>query len=84
MNETDTVFYNLMAVGIPILLSVLAFIGVIAVNALVKMGNDIGSIKITLGEFAIKHDGLEEKHKETKENHEKRLDKIEHKIFNCE
>lgn len=51
------------------LLTVLAFIGVLAVNALIKMANDIGEIKVSVKEQSAKHEGLE-----------KRIDIVEHKL----
>lgn len=55
----DLIIYKLLLWVVPILLTILAFIGALAVNALVKMGNDIGEIKITIKEISIKHEGLE-------------------------
>jgi hypothetical protein len=54
----------------PILLAVLGFIGALAVNALIKMGKDIGEIKVTIKEIDTKHSGLE-----------KRVERIEEHIY---
>ena len=73
MSQTDTIIYKLLIVGTPILLSILSFIGILAVKALIQMSNDLGSIKVTIGEIAAKHDNLE-----------KRVDKVEKKLFHCD
>lgn len=50
------------------LLSVIAFVGVLFVNAFLKMAKDINEIKTTVTVQASKHDGLEKRveHIETK------------------
>lgn len=70
MSTQQEQFYNLMIVGIPILLSILAFIGALAVNALIKMGKDINEIKVTVKEVMVKHDDLKD-----------RVSRLEEKIF---
>lgn len=55
---------------ITLLLGVLAFIGSLAVNALIKMGKDINEIKVTVKEVMVKHDDLKE-----------RVEKIEERVF---
>lgn len=57
----------LWALGI--LLSALAFIGALGVNALIKMARDINEIKVTVEKQSAKHEALEE-----------RMDKVEHKL----
>ena len=61
---------NFLLWAIGILLSILAFVGIIAVNTLIKMGTDINEIKNKLIEVVTKHDDLKE-----------RVDRIEEKIF---
>ena len=79
MSETEVVFYKMMIFGVPILLTVLAFIGSLAVNALITMGKDVNQIKITIRETSIRHDGLEKSHDELKE----RVLIVEKKLFDC-
>ena len=52
--EVKFILYMLSA-----LLAVLAFIGSLAVNALIKMSNDIHEIKTTIATSEVKHDNLE-------------------------
>jgi hypothetical protein len=66
----DSTIYTLMVWTIPVLLSVLAFIGALAVNALMKLANDVNEIKINLGKVSAKHEDLED-----------RIVRIENKIF---
>ena len=61
---------NFLLWAIGILLGILAFVGVIAVNTLIKMGKDINEIKIKLIEVVTKHDDLKD-----------RVDRIEEKVF---
>ncbi len=63
-NETQ---FTLWAVGI--LLAILAFVGVLAVNQLMKMASDLGEIKVIIGKIDTKHEELE-----------KRVNRIEEKI----
>lgn len=51
------------------LLAILAFVGALAVKALMKMASDINEIKISVKEQSAKHDGLE-----------KRVEIVEHKL----
>ena len=60
--------FLLWAIGI--LMAVLSFVGMLAVNALIKMGKDISEIKLNLIQLITKHDDLKE-----------RVDRIEEKIF---
>lgn len=53
----------------PILMAVLAFIGALGVNALMKMGSDLNAIKVEIQKITSEHDGLE-----------KRVDHIEKKL----
>lgn len=55
---------------ITLLLGILAFIGSLAVNALIKMGKDINEIKVTVKEVMVKHDDLKE-----------RVEKLEDKMY---
>ena len=43
------------------LLAILGFIGALAVNALIKMGNDIHDIKIALAHNTEKHEALRDR-----------------------
>jgi sensor domain CHASE-containing protein len=47
--------------GCGILLSVLAFIGGLAVNALMKMSNDLHEIKTTIATEMVKREALEKR-----------------------
>lgn len=69
MSVHEQIFYKLLIVGVPILLTILAFIGGLAVNALMKMGKDLNRIKVTIEGMSKQHDGLE-----------KRVSNLEHKI----
>ena len=64
-NETT---FLLWAVGA--FIAVVAFIGALAVNALLKMSNDLTEIKIAVREVAAKH-----------EDTEKRVTRIENHVF---
>ena len=67
MNET---IYTLLLWALPILLTILGFIGALAVNALMKLANDVGEIKLSIREVATKHEDLES-----------RVERLEDKIF---
>jgi hypothetical protein len=54
----------------PVFLSLLAFIGGLAVKALMQMSADINEIKTTIATESAKREAIEE-----------RLEKVEHKIF---
>jgi len=71
MSAQNQVMFQLMVYLLPFLMAILAFIGGLAVKALMKMGNDIGEIRITIAAICEKHDGLEA-----------RVDKMETKIYN--
>ena len=43
------------------LLSIIAFVGVLFVNAFLKMAKDINTIKTTIEVQSTKHDGLEKR-----------------------
>lgn len=59
------------------LLAVLAFIGALGVNAIIKMAKDLGEIKTTIAKIDEKHNSIEA----TVQHHEKRIEKIEDKIY---
>ena len=61
MSDKQKILYEILIFGIPILLSILAFIGALAVNALIKMGKDLTAIKVTIERISTKHDGLEKR-----------------------
>jgi hypothetical protein len=67
MNPTETSF---LLWGCGVLLAILSFIGALAVNQLMKMANDIGDIKITIGRVDEKHTALED-----------RVNRIEEKLY---
>lgn len=67
MNEFET---NFILWGCGVLLFVLSGIGGLAVKQLMKMADDLNSIKITIGRIDEKHDALQD-----------RVNKIEEKIF---
>ena len=77
MSEQQKTLYALMIWGIPILLAVLAFIGGLAVNALIKMGKDLTAIKITIERISTKHDGLEKR----VEVAEKNIEHLHEKVY---
>lgn len=51
------------------LLSIIAFVGILFINAFMKMAKDINTIKTTIQVQSTKHDSLEE-----------RVEKVEHKL----
>lgn len=61
MNEGDKISYHILMFAMPILLALLAFIGALAVNALVKMGNDLNAIKVAVQKITSEHEGLEKR-----------------------
>jgi len=67
LTENETTFV-LWAVGA--FIAIFAFVSVLAVNALVKMSNDLTDIKIAVREVATKH-----------EDTEKRVTRIENHVF---
>lgn len=71
MNATDETIYKLLLWALPVLISVLAFIGGLAVKSLMKMSNDIGEIKNKLTEVTTKHDELD-----------RRVERLESQIWN--
>lgn len=70
MTDMDQTFYRLLLYLIPILLSVLGFIGALMVKQLMKLSDSVNEIKVTISSIAAKHDDLE-----------KRVDKCEEKLF---
>lgn len=58
MNET---IYTLLLWALPVLLGILAFIGSLAVNSLIKMSNDLNDIKVMLKGISVRHDELEKR-----------------------
>ena len=63
--------------GIGILLAVLAFIGVLAVNALMQLSRDVNEIKTSFASLNAQHDGHEKQIDELGE----RVDRLEKKVF---
>lgn len=55
-NESQFLVWAVLA-----LLAVLAFIGGLVANAIIKMGNDINEIKIAVNTVATKHDEIEKR-----------------------
>ena len=51
------------------LLSIIAFVGILFINAFMKMAKDINTIKTTIQVQSAKHDSLEQ-----------RVEKVEHKL----
>lgn len=70
MNNTDQTIYSILLWTLPVLLTILGFIGALAVNALMTMSKDLGEIKINVREATAKHDALVD-----------RVEKIEDKVF---
>lgn len=66
MNTQDETIYRLLLWSMPILLSILSFVGLLAVKSLISLANDVNEIKITIARQGEKHDSLE-----------KRVDKLE-------
>lgn len=58
MTPTETSF---LLWGCGALLAILAFIGALAVNQLMKMATDINQIKVVIGKIDTKHDELEKR-----------------------
>jgi hypothetical protein len=55
-NETRFLIWAILAI-----LAVLAFIGGLVAKAIIKMGNDIGEIKVAVNTVATKHDEAEKR-----------------------
>lgn len=66
----DATIYRLLLWALPILLTILGFIGALAVNALMKLANDVNEIKVNIKEVSVKH-----------EDFESRLERLEDKIY---
>ena len=67
LTQTETTF---LLYGCGLLLGILAFIGSLAVNALINMARDLREIKITIAAESVRREALE-----------KRIDVIEKKIL---
>jgi hypothetical protein len=65
-NESQFLVWAVLA-----LLAVLAFIGALVANAIIKMGSDISEIKVAVNTVAVKHDETE-----------KRVARLEARVFN--
>ena len=52
---------NFLVWGCGILLSIIAFVGILSVKALMQMAADIGEIKITIATIDTKHDEIEKR-----------------------
>lgn len=70
MQQFDPVMYKLLLVITPILLAILAFVGALAVNWLVKINNSLQELKLTIATVSQKHEDLKE-----------RVDRLEEKIY---
>ena len=66
----DKTIYTLLLWALPILLTILGFIGALAVNALMKLANDVNEIKVSIREVATKHEDLEN-----------RIERLENKVY---
>lgn len=69
MTETDKLLYQLLIWVIPALLGILSFVGVLTVNWLKNISNNLDQINIKLERLIVRHDSLEQ-----------RVDKLEDKI----
>lgn len=74
MTQTEVSF---ILWGCGILLGILSFVGIIAVNQLMKMAFDLNQIKVIIGKIDTKHDALKEEHDELK----KEVREIRNKIY---
>ena len=70
MNNTDEAIYRILILLTPILLSILAFVGALSVNWLVKINNSLQEMKVIIAQISQKHDDLKE-----------RVDSMEEKIY---
>ena len=77
MSPTDTTIYTLLLYAMPVLLTVLAFIGGLAVNSLMKMSDNLNEIKITVQKMISEHESLEQSVRSI----DHRVEKVEGKIF---
>lgn len=68
--KMDYTIYKMLLWAIPVLLTILGFIGSLAVKALMKLANDVNEIKLDIREVAVKHEDLEH-----------RIERIEGKVF---
>lgn len=57
----DATIYQILIWTLPVLLGILAFIGTLAVKALVALANDVNEIKVTIATILQRHDGLEKR-----------------------
>ncbi len=73
----DPTIYKLLLWAFPALVGVLAFIGAIAVRALIGLNNSVNEIKVNLAATSLKHDSLEK----AQEKLEERIDKLETRIY---
>lgn len=70
MTFSDIATYELLKWAIPILLAIIGFVGVTAINYLIKMSNDLHEIKLNMVKNAERHDALE-----------KRVDNLEETVY---
>ena len=70
MNNTDEAIYRILILLTPVLLSILAFVGALSVNWLVKINNSLQEMKVIIAQISQKHDDLKE-----------RVDSMEEKIY---
>lgn len=70
MTSTDHTIYTILLWSMPILLTILGFVGALAVNQLMKLSDSVNQIQITIGKIATAHDDLKD-----------RVDKLEEKVL---
>lgn len=61
VTHVDQTIYTILLWLLPLMLSVLAFIGALGVRALIQMSKDLSDIKTNLNVAAAKHEALEER-----------------------
>lgn len=71
MEATDQTIYRLLLWAVPVLLSIIGFIGALMVSQLMKLSKSVNDIKVIIASLDSKHDDLKE-----------RVNKLENKVFN--
>lgn len=57
----DYTIYKILIWALPLLLSLLAFIGALAVKSLISLANNVNEINLKLAVVIAKHDSLEKR-----------------------
>ena len=83
MDTSDPILNRVITIAFPVLSTILAFIGGLAVNYLMKMSDSMNEIRIILQRLSSEHDALKEQTEKDHEHLKERVIRMEKKIFEC-